>query len=76
MSEANFFSYSKLLLLLHPPALVVRSSFLTQVSGLKYQVSPHSHSIVLGGFELMSYTTRFTPRTSLMILEEIFSMVS
>src|SRR4029079_1648010 len=24
---------------------------------------PHSHSIVAGGFELTSYTTRFTPRT-------------
>jgi len=32
---------------------------------------PHSHSIVLGGFELMSYTTRFTPRTSLMIRLEM-----
>ena len=32
---------------------------------------PHSHSIVLGGLELMSYTTRFTPRTSLMIRVEI-----
>ncbi len=27
----------------------------------------HSHSIVAGGFPLMSYTTRDTPRTSLMI---------
>ena len=27
----------------------------------------YSHSIVLGGLELMSYTTRFTPGTSLMI---------
>src|SRR5207245_5881539 len=31
----------------------------------------HSHSIVLGGFELMSNTTRFTPLTSLMIRVEI-----
>src|SRR5215218_1233148 len=30
----------------------------------------HSHSIVLGGFDEMSYTTRFTPRTSLVIREE------
>src|SRR5439155_8134828 len=29
--------------------------------------SPHSHSIVAGGFELTSYTTRFTPSTSLAI---------
>jgi len=27
----------------------------------------YSHSIVAGGFELTSYTTRFTPRTSLII---------
>ena len=27
----------------------------------------YSHSMVLGGFELMSYTTRFTPATSLMM---------
>jgi hypothetical protein len=27
----------------------------------------YSHSIVAGGFELTSYTTRFTPRTSLLI---------
>jgi four helix bundle protein len=27
----------------------------------------YSHSIVAGGFELTSYTTRFTPRTSLMM---------
>jgi hypothetical protein len=30
-------------------------------------VSPHSHSIVPGGFEVMSYTTRLTPFTSLMM---------
>ena len=29
--------------------------------------SPHSHSIVPGGFDVMSYTTRLTPLTSLMI---------
>src|SRR5690242_1662173 len=32
---------------------------------------PYSHSIVLGGLELMSYTTRFTPCTSLMIRLDI-----
>lgn len=37
---------------------------------------PHSHSIVLGGFELMSYTTRFTPFTSLMIRLEILASTS
>ena len=31
----------------------------------------HSHSIVLGGLELMSYTTRFTPRTEFVIRVEI-----
>jgi len=31
----------------------------------------YSHSIVAGGFELMSYTTRFTPATSLMIRVEM-----
>jgi hypothetical protein len=31
----------------------------------------HSHSIVPGGFEVMSYTTRFTPRTSFTIRFEI-----
>ena len=30
----------------------------------------YSHSIVPGGLEEMSYTTRFTPRTSLMMREE------
>jgi hypothetical protein len=28
---------------------------------------PYSHSIVPGGFDVISYTTRFTPLTSLMI---------
>jgi len=31
----------------------------------------YSHSMVLGGLGEMSYTTRFTPLTSLMIREEI-----
>jgi hypothetical protein len=29
--------------------------------------APHSHSIVPGGFDVMSYTTRLTPFTSLMM---------
>ena len=33
----------------------------------KLQFTPHSHSIVPGGFDVTSYTTRFTPFTSLMI---------
>ncbi len=37
---------------------------------------PHSHSIVPGGFEVMSYTTRLTPGTSLMIRCDITSSVS
>ena len=36
----------------------------------------YSHSIVAGGFELMSYTTRFTPFTSLMIRVEIRASTS
>ncbi len=36
----------------------------------------HSHSIVAGGFELTSYVTRFTPRTSLMIRLEILPNTS
>lgn len=33
----------------------------------------HSHSMVAGGLELMSYTTRFTPRTLLMISLEMLA---
>ena len=36
----------------------------------------YSHSIVAGGLELMSYTTRFTPETSLTILLEILASTS
>src|SRR6476646_11076624 len=36
----------------------------------------HSHSIVAGGFDEMSYTTRFTPETSLTIRLEIFARTS
>ena len=39
-------------------------------------LADHSHSIVAGGFELMSYTTRLTPGTSLTIREEIFPRTS
>src|SRR5690606_3102987 len=37
----------------------------------KEQVPDHSHSMVAGGLLLMSYTTRFTPFTLLMMLFEI-----
>ena len=33
----------------------------------QFVMPPHSHSIVAGGLLLMSYTTRLTPCTSLMI---------
>ena len=36
----------------------------------------YSHSIVLGGFELMSYTTLLIPRISEMILDEMARLVS
>jgi len=36
----------------------------------------YSHSIVAGGFELMSYTTRFTPFTLLMISLDILARKS
>jgi hypothetical protein len=36
----------------------------------------HSHSIVPGGFDVMSYATRFTPATSLMIRCDIVSNTS
>ncbi len=35
--------------------------------------APHSHSIVPGGLLVMSYTTRFTPFTSLTMRLEIVS---
>jgi hypothetical protein len=34
---------------------------------LRQPLNPHSHSIVPGGLLVMSYTTLFTPFTSLMI---------
>jgi hypothetical protein len=37
---------------------------------------PYSHSIVPGGFEVMSYTTRLIPLTSLTILLEIVRSTS
>lgn len=37
---------------------------------------PHSHSIVAGGLELMSYTARFTPRTSLITRVEMRASTS
>ena len=36
----------------------------------------YSHSIVAGGFELMSYTTRLIPRTSLIMRFEMVPSVS
>ena len=36
----------------------------------------HSHSMVAGGLELMSYTTRLMPRTSLMIRFDMVASVS
>src|SRR5436309_2910515 len=36
----------------------------------------YSHSMVAGGLELISYTTRFTPRTSLMMRLLIVASVS
>ncbi len=36
----------------------------------------HSHSIVAGGFELISYATRFTPSTSFKMRDEIFAKTS
>jgi hypothetical protein len=48
-----------------------------QFSNLKLEIaSPYSHSIVLGGFELISYTTRLMPFTSLTILVDIRSRTS
>ena len=40
------------------------------------EVLTHSHSIVDGGFELMSYTTRLIPCTSLTIRDEIVARSS
>jgi hypothetical protein len=34
---------------------------------MTHRIGPHSHSIVPGGFDVTSYTTRLTPFTSLMI---------
>lgn len=39
-------------------------------------LKPYSHSIVDGGFWLMSYTTRLTPLTSLMMRDEMFPRTS
>jgi hypothetical protein len=36
----------------------------------------HSHSIVAGGLDVTSYTTRVTPGTSLTIRDEIFASTS
>ena len=38
--------------------------------------NPYSHSMVAGGFELTSYTTRLIPLSSLMILFEVLASTS
>ena len=48
----------------------------TPLPGTPPQNGLHSHSMVAGGLELMSYVTRFTPRTSLMIRLEILPNTS
>lgn len=49
----------------------IRNVLKSPITASKYindlNIAIHSHSIVAGGFELISYTTRFTPRTLLMI---------
>jgi hypothetical protein len=49
--------------------VAMRSGQTIRVSRPPYQgcQPPHSHSIVPGGFDVMSYTTRLTPLTSLMM---------
>src|SRR6185312_11235446 len=42
----------------------------------RYDLARYSHSIVPGGFEVMSYTTRLMPRTSLIIRLEIVRSTS
>jgi hypothetical protein len=44
---------------------------LTDIATARDQTKPYSHSIVPGGFDVMSYTTRLIPRTSLTIRDEI-----
>ena len=61
-------------------APVVSSSamagMLPRVSPLGIPQQGYSHSMVAGGFDEMSYTTRFTPGTSLTIRDEIFARMS
>ena len=52
------------------PSRRVASPFFGSLKSSKENAEPpetHSHSIVAGGLLEMSYTTRFTPRTSLMM---------
>src|SRR5207249_6571064 len=61
------------------PQSTGKDSFrMSQVCFLAQQAprQDYSHSIVLGGLELMSYTTRVTPATSLTIRVEIRSSTS
>jgi len=48
----------------------------TAAGGSVLARSDYSHSIVPGGFDVMSYATRLMPFTSLMIREEIFASSS
>jgi predicted metal-binding membrane protein len=62
-------------------ALAVGLLLIAHAGGLAWRrpvaaLPPHSHSMVAGGFELTSYTTRFTPRTSLMIRFEMRASTS
>ena len=50
--------------------------FKASPNGIFISLLFYSHSIVPGGFEVTSNTTRFTSRTSLVIRVEIFSNVS
>src|SRR5687768_4369962 len=50
--------------------LVLRSFTQSSLSSQSEVLLVYSHSMVLGGFEETSYTTRFTPRTSLVIRDE------
>ena len=53
-----------------------RSNAMAQGLSLGHGQNGYSHSIVDGGFEVMSSTTRFTAGTSLTIRDEIVSSKS
>ena len=62
------------------PETAARNRFLVEVAGISRRhprsPRPYSHSIVPGGFELMSSTTRLQPLTSLMMRLEIVRRTS